>query len=243
MSFNKKLAAFAFTAVAAVSLSAGASSAAPLGFGGFLGKSTVDVDAPAVGTPPSDGSLRGNAGAFQMNDAGNQLGLGESFIAFCIDLFGTIGSSDYEITANPFSNKNVMSDFQTDNVAALFNANYGTLDVNDNVQAAAFQLAVWDAAYETEEAGIGVGVGLVQSMGTDAVDGPSVTALADSFLSAMLGYDGDNIYNVIYLEATRDANQDLVTVQLAPVPVPAGILLMGTALAGFGVMRRRKKTA
>lgn len=28
-----------------------------------------------------------------------------------------------------------------------------------------------------------------------------------------------------------------------PVPVPAGILLMGTALAGFGVMRRRKKAA
>ena len=28
-----------------------------------------------------------------------------------------------------------------------------------------------------------------------------------------------------------------------PVPVPAGILLMGTALAGFGVMRRRKQRA
>ena len=27
------------------------------------------------------------------------------------------------------------------------------------------------------------------------------------------------------------------------VPLPAGILLMGTALAGFGVMRRRKKAA
>ena len=27
------------------------------------------------------------------------------------------------------------------------------------------------------------------------------------------------------------------------VPVPAGVLLMGTALAGFGVMRRRKKAA
>ena len=29
----------------------------------------------------------------------------------------------------------------------------------------------------------------------------------------------------------------------SPVPVPAGVLLMGTALAGFGVMRRRKKRA
>lgn len=33
------------------------------------------------------------------------------------------------------------------------------------------------------------------------------------------------------------------TVTATPVPVPAGILLMGTALAGFGVMRRRKKKA
>ena len=34
-----------------------------------------------------------------------------------------------------------------------------------------------------------------------------------------------------------------VRATVAPVPVPAGILLMGTAIAGFGVMRRRKKTA
>ena len=30
---------------------------------------------------------------------------------------------------------------------------------------------------------------------------------------------------------------------IAAVPLPAGVLLMGTALAGFGVLRRRKKAA
>lgn len=34
-----------------------------------------------------------------------------------------------------------------------------------------------------------------------------------------------------------------VNVQVNQVPLPAGVLLMGTALAGFGVMRRRKKQA
>ncbi|MBW4710646.1 VPLPA-CTERM sorting domain-containing protein [Roseobacter sp. YSTF-M11] len=35
---------------------------------------------------------------------------------------------------------------------------------------------------------------------------------------------------------------DLELVEIASVPVPASMLLFGTALAGFGVMRRRKKT-
>lgn len=33
----------------------------------------------------------------------------------------------------------------------------------------------------------------------------------------------------------------LAAVELAPVPLPAGLLLMGTALGGLGLMRRRKK--
>ena len=41
-------------------------------------------------------------------------------------------------------------------------------------------------------------------------------------------------------QLTQDTNFDLI---IEPVPLPAGILLMGTALAGFGVMRRRKQRA
>lgn len=42
--------------------------------------------------------------------------------------------------------------------------------------------------------------------------------------------------------ARNGSNFDL-RVEATPVPVPAGILLMGTALAGFGVMRRKAKKA
>ena len=41
-------------------------------------------------------------------------------------------------------------------------------------------------------------------------------------------------------DCTLQGSADIV---VNPVPVPAGILLMGTAIAGFGVMRRRKKAA
>lgn len=39
------------------------------------------------------------------------------------------------------------------------------------------------------------------------------------------------------------ADGALAALQVAPVPLPAGVLLMGTALAGFGVMSRRRKKA
>jgi hypothetical protein len=35
---------------------------------------------------------------------------------------------------------------------------------------------------------------------------------------------------------------DFIGPAISPVPLPAGALLMGTALAGFGALRRRKTT-
>jgi hypothetical protein len=37
-----------------------------------------------------------------------------------------------------------------------------------------------------------------------------------------------------------DADVALAAIEIAPIPLPAGALLMGTALAGFGFMRRRR---
>jgi len=41
----------------------------------------------------------------------------------------------------------------------------------------------------------------------------------------------------------RDFDDMVVRIDVASVPLPAGLLLMGTGLAGFGAMRRRKKSA
>jgi hypothetical protein len=67
---------------------------------------------------------------------------------------------------------------------------------------------------------------------SDDIDGSVSVALADPFSMT--------IVTVIKAGTTASYDATLIT---TPVPVPAGILLMGTALAGFGVMRRRKKVA
>ena len=65
-------------------------------------------------------------------------------------------------------------------------------------------------------------------------------------LSFILGAGASDTLNLTFgiVVASNGLEPDLdFLVTTAPVPVPAGILLMGTALAGFGVMRRKAKKA
>ncbi|WP_298914805.1 VPLPA-CTERM sorting domain-containing protein [uncultured Roseobacter sp.] len=43
-------------------------------------------------------------------------------------------------------------------------------------------------------------------------------------------------------DETTISLDDVELVDVSPVPIPASMMLLGTALAGFGVMRRRKKS-
>ena len=49
---------------------------------------------------------------------------------------------------------------------------------------------------------------------------------------------------IFYVGETNDGNANpdaaLAALEIAPVPLPAGILLLGGALAGLGIARRRK---
>ena len=69
-----------------------------------------------------------------------------------------------------------------------------------------------------------------------------VSAFGQGFLATGLlkaaGYDDTG---AVMKFSTQDANVNVSFSSTTAVPVPAGILLMGTALAGFGVMQRRKK--
>jgi len=56
----------------------------------------------------------------------------------------------------------------------------------------------------------------------------------------------DTSYYVFFddiAQGDRDFDDIGMRIDIEPVPLPAGILLLGTALAGFGVMRRRKQAA
>ena len=87
----------------------------------------------------------------------------------------------------------------------------------------------------------------------DVFDGPPELSVvtnetATETFKFIIGAGGSQIFDFVYGDpfgtTTQMANFDF-TVEASPIPVPAGILLMGTALAGFGVMRRKKakKTA
>ncbi len=66
---------------------------------------------------------------------------------------------------------------------------------------------------------------------------PLQTSLATTFESPL---NLDQYLVVTWSDAKKNAAFDI---EVTAVPLPAGILLMGTALAGFGVMRRRKQAA
>jgi hypothetical protein len=223
-------------AASALALMAAPGSAAILDYHGLDGRSGVTVSGD-VGSGPS---YTGVGGAFKMGDVGNQLGLGDRFIAFCLDLAGTIQDNyDYVINnVNPFQPGRELSSIQVDNVKRVFNSSYASVDVGSNVQAAAFQLALWDAAYEDTLAGLGLSIGIRSGAGT-GTNAAAVTSLANTFLDNAKNWDGVQRFSINFLDATVDERQDLV--MATPVPVPAAGLLLIAGIGAFGIAKRRQR--
>jgi hypothetical protein len=177
----------------------------------------------------------GRGGAFKMYDATDELGLGKDFIAFCIDLAGHVGDGDYYINNDaPFDPERKLTDFQKSNVENLFQASYAHVDVYDNVQAAAFQLALWEAAYETDETrALSLDDG--NRFGTSS--NTAIKDKADEYLLKLANWDGTKLFHVNFLDAEKLGRQDLVTA--TPVPLPAAGVLLIAGLGALGAMKRR----
>ncbi len=81
----------------------------------------------------------------------------------------------------------------------------------------------------------GAGTVIASLIGNSAVENGSM----------FVGFDAGE---TLWLTATwtsidqAGSDFDLRVAAVAPVPVPAGVLLMGTAIAGFGIARRRRKS-
>lgn len=213
-----------------------AASATTLSYNGLAGYGYVSVsNADATDTT---NNYSGAGGAFKMGDQNNELGLGNNFIAFCLDLAGTVKNGyDYVINnVNPFQPGRELSALQRQNVELLYDASFGLVDTNNNIDAAAFQLVLWEAGYETEAGPLSLTDGT--RLGTSG--NADILARANTFLANMASWDGIDRFNVNFLDADVDARQDLV--MATPVPVPAAGLLMLTGLGGIAAMRRRKKS-
>lgn len=221
----------------ALGLVGGAASALTLQLDSYTSSvQTVNVGAsPVAGTPSQVGAT-----GFNVTDTTGDMG---SFVAWCLDishyLMGTGDSQLYTVTDNPFSNSFGLTAVARDRIQLIFDANYASVDFSNGDQAAAFQMALWEAAYEDDNGLLDLTSGLF------AASSNGSNSLAATYLANALSYAGEKMWNMTFLEVAgygpdreKNTGQNLVTVSAVPLPA-AGLLLM-TALLGAGAMSRRR---
>ena len=182
------------------------------------------------------------AGAFELTAHSGDL---DDFIAFCIDIEHNFKSpTNYNIVDGPTSLLPQISASVAQSVQALFNTSFSTLDLGNANQSAGFQLALWEVLFEEEGSGWDLGVGNFTVTGF----GGAVSA-ANDMLAATWGHlddgskgDGYVNYELTWLQADG-GGQNLVTMAVSPIPLPAAGPMLIFGLAGLGYVARRRKQA
>jgi hypothetical protein len=182
---------------------------------------------------PGSGGWPQTVGAygFNMTDTTGPMG---RFLAWCVDVshyLGTTGANSYTITDTPFASSYGFDAGQMARVQSVFDANFAALDVASGNQAAGFQLALWNALYDTDST--------VMAGAFSAMVNVDILEIANSFLTLADGYSGTSAWDLTFL-GSNTGKQNLVTATPAAVPVPATGLLLLAALGGLGLARRRK---
>jgi len=214
------------TAIAlACALGAAAARADDVTYTGFAhGSETITFSLVA---PNAAASGTVNAGGFA-----TILNGGPSFVSYCVDLYQHInfGTLYPEYTApgttHVFANNRAYAD-----LGRLY-ANAGVVDTS--VEEAAFQIAVWEIAYETTPGAYALGSGAASFSGGSAAGG--ALGLAATWLAGL----GDGAgRSISVIESTE--HQDVI---FAPVPEPSTYMLMLAGLmATVEISRRKRKQA
>lgn len=193
-------------------------------FTGFAhGSQTVDYSLsylpPGVSTSGS-----ASAGGFA-----TVLNGGASFVSYCVDLYQHIsfGTLYPEYTA-PGTGHVFINPRAYDDLGRLYNV-AGVVDTS--VEEAAFQIAVWEIAYETTDGAYSLSGGAARFSGGSAASSGALT-LASSWLA---GLGGAPVRPIDVIES-RD-HQDVI---FAPVPEPSSVALMLTGMVVAGGIARRR---
>jgi len=216
----------------AMGLAAGGASAttATLDFQGFAAGST-NVHYSVKGSGFSETGAAA-AGAFEFRNTDTL----DDFVAWCIDILTNLdqGPVEYDVHAS------LLDGDQLGRLQKVFDANYVTDTAASGLNSAAFQVAVWDSIYDTD---FDAGAFGSAEVGFKLTSPSSVIDKANDYLSAAESYLGPRRWTLTQYADEAPVSQDLVTV--APIPLPVGALLIGTAFLGAGAVsaRARRKAA
>ena len=207
----------------ACALCAGAAHANNVTFNGFAhGSESVSFSLVA---PNAAASGTVNAGGFT-----TVLNGGPSFVSYCVDLyqhisFGTM-YPEYGApgTTHTFANNRSYAD-----LGRLY-ANAGVVDTS--VEEAAFQIAVWEIAFETAPGAYALGSGAASFSGGSAA-GSGALGLAATWLAGLGSGAGRSVSVIESAE-----HQDVI---FAPVPEPSTYMLMLAGLAATVEISRRRR--
>jgi PEP-CTERM motif len=219
LSLNHLVAACALT----VTLQAHADSAKFIDFAHGSESVNFKVTASDLSTVLTQGAT--SAGGFLMS-----YNSGPTFESYCVDLFQHIAFGD---TYTDYGTPGTTHVFANNRAYTDLGRLYATAGVvNNAVEEAAFQIAAWEIAYETQPGAYNLSSGVATFLGGSA-DSSGALALASTWLGNLTNGGHPDV-----LVIESDGHQDMI---YAAVPEPQTYAMFMAGLAAMTFVARRRR--